>query len=646
MGTEGREVDEATERALAEVVARRQGTAHRRQARDADELMARLERAGDLTLDELRERVAPPTAWVGGVDPLDALRASGRLADWQVPETAGPARIVPLELLARYQAAQDGDRAARREILARHLAAAGAVTTGELEARYGWPRRWVERQLEDWQRAGTVVRGRFRRGVEETQWCARALVERARRRALQLLRAEIEAVDRPTFMAFLLRWQHVDPRERLSGETGVAATIQQLAGFARPAAGWERDYLPTRVERYDGAWLSRLTSGGSVAWVAAPRPEPKGGGRPTLTTVRFFDRGAEALWLATEDAPSLSDEAIAVRDVLVQRGASFIEDVQTRAGLGPLATRDALRELVAAGLVSNDTVEALRAVIQAKPLPLRRADPDPTRWLPADYTPSAGRIVQRRVNITRLPKWRRPDRPGPVGDVAWVGRWSIVTRPDAAQAPAEDAHAQQIARQWLARYGVVARDWWRRERPPVSWRAIYHELRRLEYRGEVRRGYFVEGLAGAQFALPDAVERLREARTDVEAPFVTVAASDPANVYGLPRSPLEPVEEGDGLTRPRGSGALLVTRRGSVVLAVEGRGRRLRVAPDVDDETLRGALVSLRDYLTRETGVYRHGLRTLDTIDGLPAASSARIGVFRDVGFRRGGLGLDWPSGR
>ena len=154
----------------------------------------------------------------------------------------------------------------------------------------------------------------------------------------------------------------------------------------------------------------------------------------------------------------------------------------------------------------------------------------------------------------------------------WTGRWSLVRRrgtlgPDLP----EEERAERIARQWLARYGIVSREWWRRERPPVSWRSIYRELKRLEFRGEVRRGYFVKGLGGAQFALPDAVEWLRTVASEDQsaAGFVVMAASDPANVYNLP---LELVDR-DPLSRPRGSGALLVMRGGRVAIAVEGRGK-------------------------------------------------------------------------
>jgi ATP-dependent helicase Lhr and Lhr-like helicase len=241
-----------------------------------------------------------------------------------------------------------------------------------------------------------------------------------------------------------------------------------------------------------------------------------------------------------------------------------------------LSVREAIRELVAWGLITNDTIEALREIARWKPM-MPRTMPDPTSWLPADYAPSKNRqIVQRRPNLRRLPRWRRPDRPGSVPS-GWAGRWSLLRRggtlgPDLP----EEERAERVGRQWLARYGVVSRDWWRRERPPVSWRAIYRELKRLEARGEVRRGYFVKGLGGAQFALPDAVEWLRAVALEPpsETGYIVMAASDPANVYNLA---LELVDR-DPLSRPRGPGGLLVTRNGRVAISIEGRGRRYAVA--------------------------------------------------------------------
>jgi ATP-dependent Lhr-like helicase len=166
----------------------------------------------------------------------------------------------------------------------------------------------------------------------------------------------------------------------------------------------------------------------------------------------------------------------------------------------------------------------------------------------------------------------------------------------------EEEHAERIARQWLMRYGIVSRDWWRRERPPVSWRAIYRELKRLEFRGEVRRGYFVKGLGGAQFALPDAVEWLRAVASQdpSHAGFVVMAASDPANVYSLT---LESVER-DPLSRPRGSGALLVTRGGRIAIAAEARGRRFSVADWLTPEEAVAAKAALREHLRGEKSAH------------------------------------------
>jgi ATP-dependent Lhr-like helicase len=653
MGADGVGVDDATERALAAVVAERRGTAPRRQARDADALAHLLDRAGDLTVDELRARVAPEDARRSADDPVAVLMDAGRAVAFPVNGPDVPTRIIAAEEQARYQAALDGDRGARREILARYLSLAGPVTVADVRARYAWPARWIEARLTDWQRAGRLVRGAFRQGVDGPEWCSRSLLERARRRALAALRAEISPTDLPIFAAFLQRWQHVDPRDHLDGETGVATAVQQLAGLARPAAAWERDVLPSRVDHYEATWLSRIAGGGGIVWAGGQRQDaargPAGAAAapPALVTVRFFERGTGALWLDRQPLPPLSDGAAAVRDVLARQGASFLADLQVAAGLGLFATRDALRELVAVGLVTNDTAEALREVVRARALPLRprRDAPDPTRWLPADFTPSTGRVVQRRVNVTRLPRWRRPDLPGPAGGAAWVGRWSLIATPGTlGPAVPEDEHAAAIAQQWLVRYGIVARDWWRRERPPVGWRAIYRELKRMEYRGEVRRGYFVDGLGGAQFALPDAVEQLRAVREDADAPVIAFAASDPANPYSLPRSPLAPKTERDPLARPRGAGAVLVTRRGVVMLAAEGRGRRVALAPGLSDAELTSAGRALLDYLSRGESAHRRGrARTLETIDGVPAISSPRGAVFRHLGFRHGGLGLDYP---
>jgi ATP-dependent Lhr-like helicase len=203
----------------------------------------------------------------------------------------------------------------------------------------------------------------------------------------------------------------------------------------------------------------------------------------------------------------------------------------------------------------------------------------------------------------------------------------------------DETRAEAIARQWLDRYGIVTRDWWRRERPTVPWRLIYRELRRLELRGEVRRGYFVRGLAGAQFTTAAAVDALRDAAADTDAPPVTMATSDPANVYALPL--VVAPEDRPAIARPRGGGALLVTRRGRVVIAAEGRGRRISVSAEATEDDVRRAAESLVAHLTvpLPLGQRRRDLE-LETIDGAAATRSPHAAAFVAAGYRRDGLTL------
>jgi ATP-dependent Lhr-like helicase len=678
MGSEG--ADPETTEAIDEVLAIRRGTAANRRARNADELAVLIDRAGDVTLDEARERVADAARWTRG-DPLADLLANDRVIQIDLPTASGPSpRMVLAETFARYAAAFGLDAgtvvhagaelttrsvadvvpatlrepslsggAARREILARWLTISGPVSLEEVRARYDLPDAWIAKRLDEWQREGKLVRGFFGQDRTVARWCSRRVLEYARRRALAKARQQITAVGLPDLVAFLQRWQHLDPRDRVAGSEGVSIAVRQLAGLVRPAVAWERDYLPARVRPYDGAALDALTQSGSIVWIGDSGSADRTAA-PALTGLRFVERGTAALWLAPDQPSSpgeaakpaaLSESAERVLDALRGYGASFIVDLQIASGLTMLSLRDALRELAAAGLVTNDSAEALREVIRFRPLLRgnRRDDPDPTRWLPADFAPSPGRpIVQRRPNLRRLPKWRRPDLPG--GRDGWVGRWSLVRTPGIL-GPARDAEtrADGIARQWLDRYGIVTRDWWRRERPAVSWRDIYRELRRLELRGEVRRGYFVRGLAGAQFATAAAVDALREVADDTNAPAVTMSVSDPANAYALPL----PLSDDDrpALSRPRGRGALLVTRRGRVIISAEGRGRRVTVAADAGDEDVRLGVESLVAHLTLTVpGVSRRHDLEIETIDGAAATKSPHAAVFVAAGFRRDGLTL------
>ena len=626
MGGEGS--DDITLEAIEQTLAERRGTLPGRRARTNDELAHLLDRAGDISGEEVRARIATVEEGVRG-DPFVELLASRRMIAIQLgAEGAQEWRFILTETYPRYVSAFGPEQlrrvrgtselaeqeapalvpevllhpainasVARREILARFLTQSGPVTIAEIHDRYGWQPDWIESRLTEWEKTGKLVRGKFRRDLHDIEWCSRRVVEIGRRRALAALRKQIEAVELTHFAAFMQRWQHLDERDRLEGPAGTAAAVRQLYGIARPAGAWDRDYLRARVRSYDPTWLAQFSTTGEPVWTGEGNYDPESGAMP-LARVRFFERGTGATWLPDQEQPVLSENAEKVRSTITEEGASFVGDIQALTGLTMLSVREAIRELVAWGLVTNDTVEALREIARWKPMVPRTA-PDPTSWLPADYTPSPNRrIVQRRPNLRRLPKWRRPDKPGFAAS-GWTGRWSLVRRrgtlgPDLP----EEERAERIARQWLTRYGIVSREWWRRERPPVSWRSIYRELKRLEFRGEVRRGYFVKGLGGAQFALPDAVEWLRTVASEDQSTggFTVMAASDPANVYNLP---LELVDR-DPLSRPRGSGALLVMRGGRVAIAVEGRGRRFTVADWLSPEEITEAKKALLDHLRGE----------------------------------------------
>jgi ATP-dependent helicase Lhr and Lhr-like helicase len=647
LGGEG--ADAATLAALDALLQERRGTAPGRQARDADELSMLVDRAGDLTESELSQRVAPEAEWRRG-DPVRGLLERSRLIQVEI---AGEQRFILTDATANYAAAfGDGvalptaggeltPEAARREVLARYVALASPFTVADLVRRYRFEPTWVQARLEQWESAGRLVRGTFGGDRAVTRWCSRRALERARRRELATARAQVQPVAFAAFAAYMQRWQHLTAATRLSGAEATGVALRQLQGIARPGAGWERDYLPSRVDGYEPSALDAAAATGRIVW-AADRTLSGGSRSPAI---RFFERGTGRAWLTPlpEDL-TVSESARQVWDALIANGASFTDDLGAITSLATNRLRDALRELVSTGVITNDSIGGMRDVIRWVPtFPVVPEDaPDPARWLPDTF------VVQRRVNVRRLAKWRRPDLPGAP---TWGGRWSLVRTPGVLGPERdEEALGEIVARQWLARYGVVSRDWWRRERPPVGWRTIYRELKRLEFRGEVRRGYFVSGLAGAQFALPDAVELLRSAAVDE---IVAIAASDPANVYALP---LADGVARDPLSRPRGASAELVTRAGEVMLAAERRGKRIRIRDGEGEQSDLQVETGGEDWLTRgllgliakRQAAADAGRRDIvvETINGEPAVASRFVPSFLAAGFRRQPGGLRYYVGR
>ncbi|HVR39718.1 MAG TPA: ATP-dependent DNA helicase, partial [Thermoanaerobaculia bacterium] len=303
------------------------------------------------------------------------------------------------------------------------------------------------------------------------EWCDRRLLARIHRYTLNRLRAEIEPVTASDFTRFLFAWQHATPSSRLTGIDGLRAIVAQLDGFEVAASAWERAVLPQRIDRYDASMLDTLSFAGEVGWA---RLSASATMPVAATPIALFLRENADAWQAMRSPEELvlSDNARRALELLQSRGASFSRDI---------ADDVAIAELVSAGLVASDGFAGLRALI------------------------------------------------GSAKDARFSGRWSLLR----TEMSRDDAVELQ-ARALLRRYGVVFRRLLTREANAAPWRELARVYRRLEARGEIRGGRFVTGMSGEQFALPDAVEHLREVRREPhDGRVVVISAADPLNLAGI-----------------------------------------------------------------------------------------------------------------
>jgi ATP-dependent Lhr-like helicase len=404
--------------------------------------------------------------------------------------------------------------AATAEIVRGRLEASGPVRAVDLAAVLGLQVAEIDGALIRLEAEGFAMRGQFTLPDGGLEWCERRLLARIHRYTVKRLRAEIEPVSAADCMRFLLQWQHVAGDSRMSGPDAVAAIIGLLEGFEAPAAAWEVDLLPARVSDYDPEWLDELCLKGRAAWMRVSRPRPEPGTTPSVgwpvkvTPITLLTRRNLPLIAALTpnvEVPMLRSSTQAVHDYLATHGASFFDEIVHGSGLLRTQAEESIAELVSLGLLTADSFIGLRALL----LPLDRRKP------------IAGGKRRRRVALFGIED---------------AGRWTLTRRvmPGASQAGGVDP-VEQVARLLLRRYGVVFWKLLERESgwlPP--WRDLLRAFRRLEARGEIRGGRFVGGFSGEQFALPDAVSALREARrAPRNGELVAVSGADPLNLVGI-----------------------------------------------------------------------------------------------------------------
>jgi ATP-dependent Lhr-like helicase len=390
------------------------------------------------------------------------------------------------------------------EILRGRLEGSGPVGEAALAAPLGIAATEIKAALAALENEGFAMRGRFTPGANLEEWCERSLLARIHRYTVGRLRAEIQPVAARDFLCFLFAWQRVTPDTRMEGPDALEVLIRQLEGFEAPAAAWETEILPARLDGYDPAWLDEQCLAGRIAWARLnPRPpRPNGGERnpaPVRTTpIALLARRHAGLWaslLPAENVPRPTPRAQAVADVIRQYGASFFDELVEGTGLLRPQVEEALAELVALGLVTSDSFAGLRALLRK---------------------PVAGR--RRRTTMFGM---------------EGAGRWALTRRMLPRPEPRPQA-VEHLARALLSRYGVV---FWRlleREAPWLPpWRDLLRVYRRLEARGEIRGGRFVAGFSGEQFALPEAVGMLRESRRKPPPGWVSLSGADPLNLVGI-----------------------------------------------------------------------------------------------------------------
>ncbi|HEY7185485.1 MAG TPA: DEAD/DEAH box helicase [Vicinamibacterales bacterium] len=589
-------------------------------ARTPDALHDLLLRIGDLTIEEIEARSAIADT-PGAVADLERAR---RIVPLPI---AGERRYVAVEDVARYrdalgtpmplglpEALLEPVRDPAGDLVLRYARSHGPFTARMFADRYGLGVAVAGTLLARITTEGRIIEGEFRPGGTEREWVDADVLRRLRSRSLARLRQEVEPVDAAALTRFTVSWHGIGSARR--GHDALLDAIEQLQGAPIPASVLEREVLPARVADYQPAMLDTLMAAGEIIWVGV-EPIGERDGRIALYLTDHMPRlrpPAAAPGRTKRGEPD-SDRSRAddIVDYLRHHGASFFAAIHDGTGGGfPRETVAALWDLVWKGLITNDTLHALRAFGHA---------PDTRRPRRAH----GGSFRSRRL----VPP-------------SAEGRWSLIGASEATPTEWSAALAQQL----LTRHGIVTRETAASENLPGGFGAVYQVLKAMEDAGRVRRGYFVAGLGGAQFAMPAALDRLRSMREPGDTTqTVIVAATDPANPYGAtlkwaPSSADASTDSGRGPTRTAGALVVLVDGYPAAYLRRGERELLLLVTdaePQRSTHTRAAAKALMALARSREEG--RRGMLIAE-INGTPASTHALAHLFVAAGFTATAMGL------
>lgn len=428
------------------------------------------------------------------------------------------------------------------EVLRARLGGFGPLSLIEIAAPLALPVADVTQALARLEHEGYVLRGHFSPGATQEQWCERHLLARIHRYTVKRLRREIEPVALQDFMRFLFDWQHLSDGTRGQGSAMLPQIVGQFEGYAAATSAWDSDLLSARLKDYSSTWLDELCRSGKLVWTRLSNKTSAMALRST--PVVLLPRNQVGLWSGlTEptDATTLSPKAQKVHQALRDHGALFFDELVHEAHLLRSELETALQELVGAGVVNADSFAGLRALT----------------------TPASKR--QARSS--------RRGRGAFIGGMDDAGRWALIRRPSTAAGPPSAETLEHVAMTLLRRYGVV---FWRlleREAEWLpSWRELLRTFHRLEARGEIRGGRFVSGLAGEQFALPEAIPLLREVRRRPhDGSLIAVCGADPLNLVGtlLPGTKVPAVSGNRIVYRDGLPAAVMVAGKQQVLVEVD-----------------------------------------------------------------------------